>query len=444
VFSRSSNLQALPSADEEAAMFSRRVLSTVLALGVCIAPAASAAESDPPQRVDADREWRAYSDALAPIGERMVARLHDPDDAEARFGLYRFLHTQLSLAYANLVYQDPRQPDWIPYFNGMWNQAFPNPDDTYYMAPLDGNGVYRIRGYRGTVRITDFSIAGGPLVPQGTGVFGRTFANYDLNTLHVDERGWFDVILSAERPAGHTGDWWQLDPNATYMMVRQVSYDWLRETDARIAIERLDQPAVKARPDAAAIDAALRRIPGWVEAWTDFSLGWYTRTREKWGLNKVAVIDYRDVGGLTTQRYMEAAFELEAGQALLIETAVPKTCRYWNVQLADEFWASVDWMNRHSSINGHAARIDKDGRFRVIVSAEDPGVPNWLDTSGIKRGIFYGRWTECDSTPTPTATLIELADARKHLPADTPAVSAAQRDATIRERRMAVQLRKRW
>lgn len=405
---------------------------------------ARAADTTTAPRVDAEAEWRAYTDALAPVGARMVAKLSDPADADSRHGLYRFLFSQLSLAYANLVYQDPHQPDWIPYFNGLWNQAFPNPDDTYYVAPLQGDGVYRIRGFRGSVRITDFSIAGGPLVPRGTGVFGRTFANYDLNTLHVDERGWFDVILSATRPAGHAGDWWRLDPQASYVMVRQVSYDWLHETDARIAIERLDQPAVKARPDPAAIDASLRQLAGWVEAWTDFSLGWFARTRGKWGLNNAGVVDYGAVGGLTTQRYMEAAFELKPGEALLIETAVPKSCRYWNVQLADEFWASVDWMNRQSSINGHSARIDADGRFRVVVSAEDPGVPNWLDTTGIRRGIFYGRWTECDSTPTPTTTLLRMADVRAHLPADTPVVSAAQREAAIRERRMAVQLRKRW
>jgi hypothetical protein len=156
------------------------------------------------------------------------------------------------------------------------------------------------------------------------------------------------------------------------------------------------------------------------------------------------VIDYRAVGGLTTQRYMEAALDLKRGEALLIETVVPKTCRYWNVQLADEYWASVDWTHRHSSLNGHTARIDSDGKLRVIVAAADPGVPNWLDTTGIQRGLFYGRWTECDSTPTPTATVIQLAEVRRHLPADTPTVSASERDATIRERRMAVQLRKRW
>ena len=35
---------------------------------------------------------------------------------------------------------------------------------------------------------------------------------HDLNTLKVDAEGRYDVILSPTRPAGYTGDWWQLNP----------------------------------------------------------------------------------------------------------------------------------------------------------------------------------------------------------------------------------------
>ena len=394
--------------------------------------------------VDAAKEWRTYTDALAPVGERMAANLADPQDAQSRYELYRFLYSQIALGYFNLLYQDPTHPDWIPYFNLAFNYAFPNPDDMYYVAPLQGEGVYRIRGIRGTVKITDFSVASGSLVPQGIGKLGPTYGNYDLNTLHFSKDGGFDVILSAERPANYKGDWWLLDRRATYVMVRQVSYDWLHENDAKIAIERVDTPAVKPRQNVQQIDAALKAIPGWMEGWTRFSVDWYKRLHDKEGVNAVKVMNYNSQGGLTTQRYMEGAIDIAPDEALIIETTVPKKCRYWNVQLADEFWASIDWVNRQSSLNGHTARLDKDGKFRVVVSAQDPGVPNWLDTSGIKRGIFYGRWTECDSTPTPTTTKVRIAELRKYLPTDTPVVSAEARDAAIRERRMAVQMRKRW
>ena len=36
----------------------------------------------------------------------------------------------------------------------------------------------------------------------------------DLDDLTIGDDGSFRVMLSAERPEGHDGDWWQLDPEA--------------------------------------------------------------------------------------------------------------------------------------------------------------------------------------------------------------------------------------
>ena len=137
-------------------------------------------------------------------------------------------------------------------------------------------------------------------------------------------------------------------------------------------------------------------------------------------------------------------FEIDADEALIVETDIPERCRYWNFQLADEFWRSIDWVHRQTSLNGHTARLDADGKFRFVVSARDPGVPNWLDTVDHRTGIVYGRWTGCSSTPTPTVQRVAFAEVRKHLPPDTPRIDATQREAAIRERRTGAQLRRRW
>jgi hypothetical protein len=101
-------------------------------------------------------------------------------------------------------------------------------------------------------------------------------------------------------------------------------------------------------------------------------------------------------------------------------------------------------MNRQTHLNGFTAHVDRDGKFRAVVSATDPGVPNWLDTMGYLKGSLLGRWLESSSTPIPRVTRIKLADLRKHLPADTPVVTAEARDAAIRLRRKGAQLRRRW
>ena len=112
--------------------------------------------------------------------------------------------------------------------------------------------------------------------------------------------------------------------------------------------------------------------------------------------------------------------------------------------LADEMWRSIDWVNRQSSLNGLTGRIDSDGKLRIVICSCDPGVPNWLDTVDRQRGLIYGRWTGCNTAPTPAIIKINLADLRRHLPDDTPIVDKAARESAIRLRRKGWQMRKRW
>ena len=71
-------------------------------------------------------------------------------------------------------------------------------------------------------------------------------------------------------------------------------------------------------------------------------------------------------------------------------------------------------------------------------------MPNWLDPVGTTYGMLIGRWYAADSLPMPTLTSVPLADIRRHLPADTPVVSPAERAEQLRTRRLGAQLRRRW
>jgi hypothetical protein len=82
--------------------------------------------------------------------------------------------------------------------------------------------------------------------------------------------------------------------------------------------------------------------------------------------------------------------------------------------------------------------------LRIVISARDPGIPNWLDTAGYAQGLVQGRWAECDSPPVPSVRKLALAELRKFLPADTPTVSHEERERIIRERRAAMQQRPLW
>jgi hypothetical protein len=305
--------------------------------------------------------------------------------------------------------------------------------------------VYRISGYRGTVREVDFQIAEGAFVRYGKGTnLGVTLANYSLDDVRIGDDSSFEVVLSTQRPPGHDGDWWPLDPRATYLMVRQMCTDWSAEVDARLAIERLDTPAIKPRPSAEEIAANLGHLAGRAEGYVRASMSFVEQLRARGVINALAPIDYGDDGGVLTQRYALGLFDLAPDEALVVECEVPRRCRYWSIQLADELFAAVDWMNRQSSINDHTATLDADGKFRAVICCDDPGVPNWLDTGGYRRGLIQARWQEPSDWSSPTVTKVRTSAVRSYLPADTPEVSPAQRDEAIRRRRQGAQLRRRW
>ena len=146
----------------------------------------------------------------------------------------------------------------------------------------------------------------------------------------------------------------------------------------------------------------------------------------------------------TGQYYYHGAYDLGDDEALLIEVKVPERCRYWSIILTNHLYVTTDWSNHQSSLNDSQARIDSDGVLRAVVSARDPGVPNWIDTAGYPEGLVQGRWFGCAAAPIPNMRKLALSKVRAAVPADTPLVSPDRRERLIRERRAALQQRPMW
>jgi hypothetical protein len=273
------------------------------------------------------------------------------------------------------------------------------------------------------------------------------FNNYDADGLTIGPDGKFEVIFSPERPKDWTGDWRFLHPESKSLLIRQFSYDWGVDEDARFAIERLDVPALKPRPTVEDIAPRLEAILGnFVRRFSHICIENQNRTTEKIGFNKMELTGFVEMGNSAEwpQQYWISIFDYAPGEALIIETDVPKKCKYWNVQLNDTLWNQIEFAYRQSSLNAHQAKLDSDGKFRAVISLDDPGVPNWLDSAGFKRGMLVGRWHGADSYPLPKMTKVAFKDIRKHLPKDTPTVSPTERDKVLRARNIGLQLRKRW
>jgi hypothetical protein len=392
--------------------------------------------------------WNELVDSLRDLPSRILARLPEAErqDPQVQQEVARLALEALTSSALDTLGGDGDYPAFLPSIGQVLNVGQPNADTVYRVARITPGGAYRLRGRLGSVRIFKVGQVGPNMGEAGSkSTKVGAIENYgDFNALHVDRAGRFDVLLSPEKPAGYTGDWWRLDPNANRLLLRMVSSDWRKEQAPTVTIERVDGPANRPRPTAAALEQRLRRLPQATSAMALLFADHVEKLRLQGYVNKLKVLDASQQGGLTGQFYYEGDYDLADDEALVVEAKVPANCRYWSAILTNELYETTDWSNNHSSLNDSQARVDKDGVLRLVVSARDPGAPNWLDTAGWPQGLIQGRWTACDAQPVPSVRKVALADVRKLLPPDTPTVTPEQRQQLIRERRMLLQERPLW
>jgi hypothetical protein len=383
--------------------------------------------------------WSEFAEAVRTLPDRMLAKLPVAmrNDPQVQQEIARLALEAMASQSLETIGGDGDAPVFLPSIGQVLNVGQPNADTVYRAATITPGASYRLRGRRGSLRLTVIAqmapanMAGGPR------------AHLNLRDLKADVHGRYDVLLSASRPAGYTGDWWQLDPGANRLLLRMVSADWGKEAEPTFSLERTDKPIGRPRPSAARLEQRLRMLPRSIDYIALMFVDHVEQLRAQGFVNKLKVFDV-PVGALAGQFYYEGVYDLKDDEALIIESPVPAKCDYRSLILTNEIYETTDWINNHASLNGTQARPDRDGKLRIVVSAKDPGIANWMDTSGYPRGVIQGRWTGCDSQPIPEVRKVNVAEVTGLLPKETPRVSPEQRQMILRERRRAQMERPLW
>lgn len=344
---------------------------------------------------DADRPevkaWETFVDSLQTAGRRLAADTESLDELERADGfraLIRGLHNQLARFEV-----DRERPELVP-FNG-WRQKFfmDNPDFRYWVADIRPGHRYRVTGNPGTAVYASITVY------AGSGRAGaEAVARLDSDELHFDEAGNFTVTLGGTRP--EEGDWLPLPEKTTALWVRYFHDDAGDET-GWCAITPVDAPVSVPPPiDPGRFTHQLNRLAGTVSFLpAAFAMA---ADADRAQPNEIRHWSEMTGGAVYTEpgiHYLRGGWELGPGEALVIEGDVA-TCRYWNVLLYSRFLNSLDHRHRSVSRTGGTATV-KDGRYRFVLAAEDPGPSSgdWLDTEGRPFGIVVLRWLRPERTP---------------------------------------------
>jgi hypothetical protein len=379
--------------------------------------------------LDSGQAWNHLLDSLKRTGEVVLSDSvpHTPVDTASGF---RHLLVLLGVGIDELLRRGlDRVPAVKP--SGMdaaYKWGMECPDCIYVGSALKGGSTYRLWGNRGSARYVGLQVMAG---------MGST-ANALIDDFELGPNGEFEIVLSAEP---HDGNWLPLDEHATMLVVRHFFYDWEHEVPVTMSIESLSAvPAIEERQTEEPRATMARQVVAlgdFLEENLKFFLGFSNPEAPN---SFLPPLDGTAMGAAAENRPVIGSWKLAPDQALIIEITPPEGL-YWSYSLGNVWWETIDYGNHQSSLNGHQAVVDDDGRVRVVVAHRDPGVANWLDTAGHSEGPIILRCVRTDTAPVPTTRLVPFDRLAEELPAESRRVSPSERAEAIDIRRKAVSRR---
>jgi hypothetical protein len=294
-----------------------------------------------------------------------------------------------------------------------------NPDTLYFHSYLRDEADYVVTGRRGTTADLSFQVLNGDYTPAEV---PDSLTAFDDREIEVADDGTFELRFGPARGNGHRPNCFALPPGSAMLLVREVYSDWDAERRGTITIHRADRagcapPALDrgtlAKRYGVAGKILLTRLKTFLAfpEWFYLNLPVNTMTEPR-----------VTPGGLSTQFSSAGHYDLGDDQAMIVTVpaAGPATAPYQGIQLGSRWYVSLDYISHQTSLTACQAHIDPDGRMRFVISERDPGVANWLERTGHRRGYVQIRWQrlsrELKPGDGPQAEVVPVADIPRWLP----------------------------
>ncbi len=343
------------------------------------------------------RAFRELIDLIRDADQNFLAGPRAVDDLSGVEG-YRYLTEVLSVALDIYLWGDAARPSFTPIVGPTRKFGGDNADAFYNFAPVHPDHTYRIRGRRGDAAYLSLTIYGGPTDGRWSNRIVATLNNRGM-TFAAD--GTFEIVLSRAR---QPGNWMPLEDDANALITRDYLVDPVRGTKATWSIEGL----AAAAPPRVTDGELARRF----EAATNFLRELFMITPLPANPATINTIDepypvpQQTYGWAAADAsYAMGSFALASDQALVIEGSSPP-CAFWNMCLWNPYMQTYDYRYENVTINGGQVQYARDGSWRIVVAARDPGVPNWVSTAGHASGRIWFRWFLPEAVPPRPSTRV--------------------------------------
>lgn len=354
---------------------------------------------DPAQleRLRTGEAWHAFCDRLKETGDQVLAAAPD-DDFDRAEGLrylarltHHFLRTSL----------DESDPAMALLGSSSPKIGLDNPDYVYTGGRLSAKFEYILRGELADAHMLGIGTFSGALgTPKGLVRDGYL----TTEEIEVLPDGSFEVAISAQP---RKGNWLPMSAETNALNIRQTLLRRRDQAPARFSLERVDggEPPAPLEPEklVASIDRVGHTIGGIVTQFLAWTESFRARPFEIHPIDpKFLAVAQGDPN--TTYHY--SYWELADGEVYEIVLSPPANFDYWNLQIGNHWLESFDYLHRNTHVNHETAVRNPDGSVRILVAAEDPGEPNWLDTAGHLRGALALRWVGASEDPAQPKTRV--------------------------------------